>query len=278
MNVCEEGAFASCGRLGVSLFHRWRVVVIGVTSFLTFLNFALVAVAYVGSSYNTDAVKGAAWTVEINPNGNDDANDDGQDSVVGYFGLREVYYPQFDSVIEYNSCTSSSSCNDCYHAGKKAMTATGFAITFAIILFILNCLRICVDRVIFKVTLLVFGFMNFICLASAMGIWNNECVHNIVLIDSDYVLSAGPGMASVAVSFVFNFISFWVNLLTPTKDTTPPPDLNNQFVAPVGVVHNVAAPTVATSAPVYGQPQPYGQPVYAVTGTPAPYTAYGNKV
>jgi hypothetical protein len=275
MNICEEGPFSTCGKMGVGLFHRWRAAVIGSMAFLTMLNFVLVAVASAGSSYNSDVVKSAAWTLQIDPS----TDDSSHTTVVGYFGLREAYYPASDIALEYQSCSSvAGGCNDCYLAGKKAATAVGFAIAFAIILFILNCLRICIDRVVFKVTLLVFAFMNFICLASAMGVWNNQCVHNIEVDDNVYELAVGPGLAAVAVSFVFNFVSFWINLLIPTKDTLPPADLNNNMVAPVGVVHN--NPNVVVGTPVYGQPQPsaYSQPVYAATGTPAPYTSYGNKV
>jgi hypothetical protein len=248
IDSCEETALKPLGALGFPILLRYRKRSLGCMSLLLFLALVLVCVGYGGTSLIGAAVISSAWTIETNHGQTSSTNstDKGPqttalDDTIAYFGLASAFFPSqnistasnsttdhYDVSsgvsIKYESCNDddffygTSTCSDCYHAGKKVGAACGLGIFFAIVLFVLSVTRIYVDRAIFKATLLVFGFMNFITLACAIGIWINGCKSSLHVSSSDYILSAGPGLSSVVTAFVFNIIALFVNLFTVTKD------------------------------------------------------------
>jgi hypothetical protein len=191
------------------------------------------AAATAAPSVFAQVARRLADTVSSKPNGDP----------VAYFGLEVAYFPGMGlnstranggHTVNYGSCgnnddyyaLSNSACSDCEYAGKHVGAACGFAIFFAMIIFVLNFIRMFhwLDRVIYKVTVLVFCFMNFITLAAALGIWNDQCVHKLNAINTvggNYEFYPGNGMGSIAAAFFFNLVIFFVSLCTPTQDTSP---------------------------------------------------------
>jgi hypothetical protein len=282
-DCCEEGGFKSCGTMGFAPLYRWKGCVLSFMGVLLALQFILVCIAYSGSTENVDALKGTPWTIMLNTNTDDNTHD----TIVAYYGLRAVFIPNQLAITDddgkeyyWNSCSSADddylpACHSCYLAGKKVMVAVGFAITFAIILFILSCLRYCMDKVWVKVSVLTFGFMQFICLACAIGIWNNQCNAKIPIPD-DFVLGSSVGMACVSVAFALNFVNFMFQSFIPTRDTSLPP-AGSEIGTPIAAAGAAPGTVIQPTAVVYGQPA-YGQPTYAPQAFAQPGVVQGQAV
>jgi hypothetical protein len=286
-DCCDVGAFKACTTFGYGPFHTYKKWILSFMAPLLALQFVLVSMAMAGSTEHVDVLKGTAWSVLI-----DTSTDDNRHyTTTAYFGLRAVFYPiafpdpndDQGTEIDYKSCANLNDdvytwCDACFLAGKKTIVAVGFAIGFSIVIFFLNCFRYCSDKVWIKVTALVFGFMQFITLASAIGIWNSQCNKMITVPDS-YVLGSTTGMACVSTSFCLNFVNFVFQAAIPTKDTY----YSSLGTTGVNVVANdgsVPGSIIQPTAVVYGQPSyapqggiVQGQPVCESSSGP-----YMNKV
>jgi hypothetical protein len=257
-DACEQSPlFKTIGEFGLRPLSRYRRLSMSCVSVFSFIIFILVCVAYAGTALRGTTLENTAWTIEygfINGTLSQTTPSYQQtgysQEIFGYFGLSMAFFPNLNLTnstssstnsnrhvnsggisVMYDSCDDddfnygSGACADCFLAGHKTATSVGFTIFFSVVLFIMNGIRICYDRVLFKVTAMVFGFMNFVALACALGIWTSDCASQLRMSQSastsSYHFSPGPGVSCVAAAFVFNILLSIVGVLTSTRVYVP---------------------------------------------------------
>lgn len=188
---------------------------LGTSLVCTLANLALVSVAFSAISYDSADLKNTAWAYSTNSTTDDDTHS----SIVAYYGLREVYFPDAAVSTHYASCRHDSEgfCHDCYVAGIICLHACAIAIVVTFIMLLLNIARLVLDHAWWKMTHLFATTANFVLLGLMIGIWYRDCMSHIkaASMGTGIGTAIGPGYAAVIASVAFNAIVFWLCLLTP---------------------------------------------------------------
>lgn len=191
------------------------MIVTGVLSFLTFI---LICVGLGGSSETDENVINCNWAyAEYSIAGTD---------YTSYVGLKRAVVQKGENGdttgVDWADCSGASYCNDCETGGNNALNSVAIAFVLSIPITIISFIRTsnARDLNLYKVLIIIFGFLSLLLFMIAMGSFGSACYDNLPSGD-DYAY--GPGFNSIATCFVFEIFILVLHLLTPVKKSGDAP-------------------------------------------------------